>query len=156
MRPGLFPGQQRALRKALKKADKFDHFRQRTRRAFFGAILGGAAMSVAAFVVGRGRMASTTEESGQSGPRPQDPFAALALGPIEKLETHAVDLLAEIELGRASSAHWIGVERLALRALADLGPNKIRARLLRTRDAVKLPPELESVFAGLDAMAKGR
>jgi hypothetical protein len=30
----MFPSQERALRKAFKKADKFDHFRQRTRRQF--------------------------------------------------------------------------------------------------------------------------
>ena len=60
MRPGLFPSQQRALRQAFKKADKFDHFsfRQRTRRAFLG--LGALALGMGAggFALGRGGRSS--------------------------------------------------------------------------------------------------
>lgn len=153
MRPGLFPSQQRAIQKAFRKADAFDHFRQRTRRGFIGAIFGGIAASAGTFFAGL-QIAAAAPAS--RPPMPAPPFDAVALGPIERLEARALEVLAEIEMGRASTALWVGVERLALRSLVEPHRDALRARLLATRAAVAVPPALQSTFARLEAMTKGR
>ena len=81
---------------------------------------------------------------------------ALAMGDIEILEQRAVDLLAEVELGRATPAIWIGVERLVLHALADAQRTMLRRRLLVTPTAVELPRALIAPFARLSAMQQGK
>lgn len=156
MRPGLFPSQQRALQRAFKKADAFDHFRQRTRRAFVGAVLGGLSVSVGTYFLGRGLQSRDPSATGTVTESTPQSFDAVALGPIEKLEAQALNVLAEIEMGRATPALWIGVERLALRAVVEANREPLRARLIATRSAVQIPAGLESAFARLVAVARGR
>lgn len=89
MRSGFLPSQQRELRKASKKADAFDHFRQRTRRRFVALGLLGIAGSAGTFWLGRrGPWAPGTGEVDVASPAPLDAAHRLALGPDADLRAN--------------------------------------------------------------------
>jgi hypothetical protein len=125
LRSGLFPSQQRLLQQAFKKADKFDHFRARTRRSFL-ALAGASAVAVAgSFYVGHS-VGSSTATTPQPVPKSSRIAAAagqletLALGPLDQLERAHPMLVSYLDLhtAEATDAHWLGFERLLLLALS--------------------------------------
>jgi hypothetical protein len=124
------------MRKAFRKADKFDHFRQRTRRAFLGVGALALALGGAAGFAGRGWW----------GQKPTSPaagsIAALATGSLDQLRANYQMLLAAIETGKATPAHWHGYERLVLLALSGIEgvPSTLATDLLLTA-SVQPPPE---------------
>ncbi len=128
MRSGMLPSQQRALRQAFKKADKFDHFRKRTRRSFLALGSLGLAGTIAGFWVGR----STTWFSGSEGAhdlegRPVDPriqsmlpwARELARGDERALVEHYVGFLFVFGRVQADEALWHGFHRLVEVAKRD-------------------------------------
>lgn len=124
MRQGFLPGQQRALRQAFRKADAFDRFRQRTRRAFFGMGLLALGTGASGFVAGR--QTRHREQPADSAPTTLD---AVALGPLPKLVADYPSVLAAIETGQATEALWLGFERLLLLSLS--ATEGVRATLAR-------------------------
>ncbi|HLU38663.1 MAG TPA: hypothetical protein VK081_04710 [Planctomycetota bacterium] len=152
MRLGLLPGQRKQLAKLVKKAHAFDRFRQRTRRAFFLVILGGASATIAGFAAGK----SVGTGARDDATKPGHPLDEIALGPIERLEARSLDVLAAIETGRETPALWIGVERLALRALAEPARANARRRLHALASTVRVPESLRSTFAAIAESVRGR
>jgi hypothetical protein len=145
MRPGLFPSQQRALKKALKKADKFDHFRQRTRRTFLSLVAVAATTCCGAYLLGR-----ATAVDGRAGktvgvdPALRDKLAlahALATGPDQELRRNYAGFLLLMDAHRGDEITWGGFARLSRMALESRGPEEIRLakRLLLTADALEAP-----------------
>ena len=118
MRSGMLPSQQRALRRAFKKADAFDHFRTRTRRAFFGLFGLSALGASAAYWLGQ-RTASEPAASATNSVASE--LETLALGPLDALEQAHPLLIAYLDLHTADAKpkHWLGLERLAFLALSE-------------------------------------
>lgn len=121
MRSGLFPAQQRMLRRLVKKADKFDQFRQRSRRALFGCgILAGLTGLVAGFGAGGGL------ESAESVATPPtsalDPLLTrglqMAIDADENLLRDALPFLLILEAHSDHAGLWVGYGRL-VRAVID-------------------------------------
>jgi hypothetical protein len=135
MRPGLFPSQQRALRKALKKADKFDHFRRRTRRTFLGLGALGLFAGVTGFAAGRHRSRSVDTDTDDDTLIGQ--HRSLAAAPIARLRAGYIVFLASMEQAPADPRFWVGFERLATHALETRDAELIR-RLRVTANAVPI------------------
>ena len=146
MRPGLFPSQQRALRRAFKKADAFDHFRQRTRRAFVGLSLLAVATGVGGFVFGRRRGAVDEPDEAASL---IDRHRALATAPLERLRAAQLVFLASMEQSPGDEEFWVGFERLATHALSQPGNDEILRRLRITARSVPVPNGYEWVVQRL-------
>lgn len=151
MQQGLFPSQQRALRQAFKKADAFDHFRQRTRRAFLSMLLGGAGMGAGMTAAGYwlGRRHGAT--AAQPARHPDVEWMhALVRGPLADLEAAAPNLTATIDLHGGDADLWLGFERLVLTALAH-GDRQSLARDLLVLARVAPPPaHLHALVERLD------
>jgi hypothetical protein len=147
MRSGLFPSQQRALRQAFKKADKFDHFRQRTRRAFFAGGALAVACAVAAFWAGvrLGRVAETQE------PRAATPawMNELALGPVEALRQQAIHLLTAVSGKPADDVLWLGFHRLVRVYVSNPSEEALRRMLLQVASRPDAPPAARETIADL-------
>jgi hypothetical protein len=171
MRSGLFPSQQRALRQAFKKADKFDHFRQRTRRSF---VLGGiAAVGAAAgtFWVGikmgrKGAVAPTTTsvraeaETPLRGPL-QGKLAVAhrwSTAPDEELRANYALFLVILDAHGGDDLLWAGFARLAGMAEAGAGePNRFLAqRLLASARRLPPPAFVSHHLSLLQARVEGR
>ena len=132
MRPGLFPSQQRALRQAFKKADKFDHFRQRTRRAFLG--LGALALGMGAGGLALGRSGRVPQiaadlKANAGPPHLPEPLLDIVTGPLENLRTEAMNVAAALEAAPHDSVLWIGFHRLVALALNRPEDDLLRRRL---------------------------
>jgi hypothetical protein len=136
----MFPSQQRALRQAFKKADAFDHFRQRTRRGFLAVAGLGVAGCIGAFVLGRRFAPAAAEATATNLDRELAGVHALALGPVARLEHGAADILSRIELHGGDDTLWLGCERLILHALAR-GDRQVLARAILAMAAVRPVPE---------------
>lgn len=134
MRQGLFPSQQRALRQAFKKADAFDHFRQRTRRAFLSLAALAVGTGVAGFVTGRSWHAAADDPPTS----PLQRYRALATGPFGDLHASHLGFLAAMEEATGDERFWVGFERLATHGLRESDRALLR-RLLATARAVPAP-----------------
>jgi hypothetical protein len=133
MRSGMLPSQQRALRRAFKKADAFDHFRTRTRRAFLGLGSLAAALGLGGLLVGRASV------SDARAPR-SDAYRELALAPLDDLRSAHLGFLAALEEAPDDRALWVGFERLAQVALSQPTETELLRRLratLRTNAPVR-------------------
>lgn len=117
MRSGMLPSQQRALRRVFKKADAFDHFRTRTRRAFLGLFGLSALGATATYWLGQRAGDTAAPVANQAA----TDLEALALGPLDALEQAHPLLIAYLDLHSADAkpGHWLGLERLALLALTE-------------------------------------
>jgi hypothetical protein len=142
MRLGLLPGQQRVLDQAFKKARAFDRFRQRTRRTVLATAGGGLLLGVAAFFAGRSVVEAPV-------PQTTHPMDALALGDAQRLQARAIDLLAEVEMGRGTPSLWVGVERLILCAMLADDASPLRTRVLALRALPSLPPAIATALTKL-------
>lgn len=112
MRSGMLPSQQRALRRVFKKADAFDHFRTRTRRAFFGLGSLAAALGLGGVFVGRATLSDTSA-------RQFDRYRELALAPLDQLRSAHLAFLGALEQNPDDRTLWVGFERLAQLALSQ-------------------------------------
>jgi hypothetical protein len=161
MRPGLFPSQQRALQKALKKAEKFDHFRQRTRRTFCLLLVGAAAATVGSFYAGQvvGRRVSPraghAEETDRAAfLRQQLPLAhRLARSTDRELEAGYATFLLVMSGTGGDDVLWHGYERLGALALAraDERGREIADGLVRAASMLTVPERLQPLLARLRA-----
>jgi hypothetical protein len=153
MRPGLFPSQERALRRAFKKADKFDHFRRRTRRTFLGlgllAVVGTSLGAASGFWLGRRRAV--------------DPWAArivlahkIAAAAEDVLLRDHVPFLMVLEHTGGDDVLWLGFERLARLVLSSTAPEhrELARRLRLTFDVTAPPPEVLLLRPLLEARAR--
>jgi hypothetical protein len=155
MRPGLFPSQQRAIRQAFKKAEKLDHFRQRTRRAFLGLGALALGMGVGGYAVGK-LMSSPVTRLGHD-PRLTsrvDQGRRMAAQPDPILRRDHATLLLIIEGVGADDAMWVGFARLAHMALAnqDAEDRQLARRLLTTAEQVSPPAYLQPLVESLRRM----
>src|SRR5690606_20930272 len=96
MRLGLLPSQQRALRKTMKKARKFDDFRARTRRHFLALGIVAGSASVASFFVGRGTSSEPAADSALPLPLLRQAHR-LTVGSIDELLADYATLLLALE-----------------------------------------------------------
>jgi hypothetical protein len=113
MRSGLFPAQQRMLRRLVKKADKFDSFRQRSRRALFGCgILAGLTGLVAGFGAGGGLECAATPPTSALDPLLTRGLQ-MAIDADDNLLRDALPFLLILEAHSDHAGLWIGYGRLA-------------------------------------------
>jgi hypothetical protein len=157
LRSGLFPSQQRLLRQAFKKADKFDHFRARTRRSFL-AIIGASAVAVTgSFFIGHS-VGSSNAPTPRPVPKSSRIAAAagqletLALGPLDQLEQAHPMLISYLDLHttQATDAHWLGFERLLLLALSAPDAKRGLAReITRVAEVRSTPTHLQPLIEQL-------
>jgi len=127
MRLGLLPSHKRELQRAFKKADAFDHFRQRTRRAFlglWGLAVGGSGLS---FFAG-------CKVAGTRAPMqpPVGPLDATALGRILEPLTQPTEISGRRVRGLRP---WAGPDQALLEAI---GRGEFIANGFRNRDLVRL------------------
>ncbi len=154
MRSGMFPSQQRALRRAFKKADKFDHFRKRTRRSF---VLGGMVAAVAAaasFWAGTmvGSSKATNDEVASRWHKKIPWAEEFASSPIEVLAASRSTFLTVIEQTGGTDAMWRGYERLADRAI-ETRDAELANRLL---EVIRLAPPPQSLGRTIEGLHKVR
>ena len=155
MRSGMFPSQQRALRQAFKKADKFDHFRQRTRRSFVLGGIGAVVAAAGAFCVGVGVGSSSAAANPTVADRwlKKLPWAEeFASMPIEIMETSRSTFLIVIEQTGGSEATWRGFAKLASRAIEQRNA-ELAIRLLQV---VRLAPPPDSFGRLIEDLHKVR
>jgi hypothetical protein len=144
----MFPSQQRALRRAFKKADKFDHFRKRTRRSFVLGGIGAVVAAAGAFLAGLavGSQSPRTDSKSRVADRwlQRVPWAErFAAQPIEILESGRSTFLMVIEETGGTDALWKGFERLAERALTSRGVEGVELARLLLRTCRLAPPPVE-------------
>ena len=94
MHLGMLPSQKRALQRAFKKADKFDHFRSRTRRAFVGGGVAAIAAAATSFWVGL----RTGTRKGRAVPKPATGFTAR--------QRRRLDRFVDAKPGQPMASHW--------------------------------------------------
>ncbi len=158
MRPGLFPSQQRALRRTFKKADAFDNFRQRTRRAFVGLGLLAVATGVGGFALGRWWNSDATPEREVVRDRWRAKLSwaqTYAEQPIAILSANYATFLMVIEQTGGDERTWRGFEKLlnhSLSAAADSDAH-LKQMLLRT---AKIAPPPEWLHVPVQRLAKAR
>lgn len=154
MRTGLLPSQQRALQRAFKKADKFDHFRQHTRRSLLAA---GCAALCGAF--GAYWMGANSATSGNgSAPPSEHPrliiVRRLAAATDDSLWAQRATFLQAADEVGGSESGWLGMRRLAKMTLATGREDKVfAARLLKSMSHER-PAYLEDVHRELQAMVR--
>ena len=155
MRLGMLPGQQRALQRAFKKADKFDHFRSRTRRAFVGGGIAAIAAAATTFWVGmRVGGGRTTAPDATTKVPPRQPLARkLAAASDADLLRAQNTFLQKLELAPEDSIAWIGFRRLAGMAGAR-NDRVLAARLLLTLNLAREDSEVGDLAADLRQLAK--
>lgn len=155
MRQGFLPSQRRELRRAFKKAQAFDRFRQRTRRGFLG-MLGFAAVAGAGGVWA-GRATSPRAPSEPNALQPEDlvHLHDLAFGPIENLERRAMHVVDGIRRHPGDERLGYGIQRLITVALVHPTNLVLRARLhdLAT-DAKVFPRPVEEALEQFTAFTK--
>lgn len=137
MRLGLLPSQKRALDRAFKKADAFDHFRARTRRAFLGLGFAAGVTGVIGFFVGRGTGRAHDDPVGpvDSNESPRLAVARrLAAAPDEQLWRERNTFLLAIEESGGDAEAWVGFRRLSSMVLGQPEPlrREVAMRLLKT------------------------
>jgi hypothetical protein len=148
MRPGLFPSQQRALRKALKKADKFDHFRKRTRRSF---VLVGALSALSA---GAAVWSAIRSVAVQGPPGSLDRWATVAVGPLSELRQRAIPLLGALDGRPEHDPIWQGYHRLVADSTLAPGDTPLRRMLIQV---AQRPGSPQAAKDALDVLtARGR
>ncbi len=154
MRTGLLPSQQRALQKAFKKADKFDHFRQRTRRSLIAA---GCAALCGAF--GAYWLGSNSAVSDSGGARPSEHprliiVRRLAATPDDSLWAQRATFLQAADEVGGSESGWLGMRRLATMTLTKGREDKVfAARLLKSMSHER-PAHLEDTYRELQALVR--
>jgi hypothetical protein len=148
---GLFPGQRAALRRMMKKADKFDRFRQRTRRALLATVVGSVAACGAAWFggwrAGRSAMAAPPDE-----PNPglaADPLLDLANGPLVALERQSMHLLRALHGRGEGDPLWLGYYRLTLVATQQGHDTPLRRQLLEVGERSGAPAAAREAAAQL-------
>jgi len=154
MRSGLLPSQQRELRRAFKKADAFDHFRERTRRSFLGLGLLGALGTAAGFWFGTVRSADKGRPSANAGPVPLEKAHELALGPDAELRRNAAMFLVMLDRSGGDEVTWAGFGRLARMATADGGDRRLASRLLATTARLAPPVLLQPLVRRLQEVGR--
>ncbi len=150
MRPGMFPSQQRAMRQAFKKADKFDHFRARTRRSLVLGGVASVAAAAAAFWVGTRTADAAVGREADSHPRPaqhEEWLRALAVGPISELRSRAMHLTAALESAEVDDGLWVGFHRLCSHSLTHADDTALRNRLLSFAPRSPVPHVAEALAA---------
>ena len=156
MRLGMLPGQQRALQRAFKKADKFDHFRSRTRRAFVWGGVAAIASAAGTFWVGvRTGMAATGHNPPATAHPGQSVARNLAAASDADLLRDRLTFLQRLELAPEDSVAWIGFRRLAGMAVAGRD-RALAARLLLTLNLARADFEVDvsDLEADLRQLAK--
>ncbi len=153
MRPGMFPSQQRAMRQAFKKADKFDHFRARTRRSLVLGGVASVAAAVGAFWAGTRMGGAAAPPDADSHPRRQIVHRLAAATDPDLWQQRHTFLQALEEVG-GDQAGWVGFRRLAEMALV-VGPTEqvLAARMLKTLQRER-PTHLQDVETRLSAIAR--
>jgi hypothetical protein len=148
----MFPSQQRALAKALKKADKFDDFRGRTRRSFIALATAGACGCIGAFFLGRGFAESASPASADPW-RTSLPWAReFSRQPVETLIQGASTYLSVLQnAGGDELELWQGFAKLATYALenSDTQAQALRARLRVFCSRVRVPAQFQSTVQQL-------
>jgi hypothetical protein len=150
----MFPSQQRALRRAFKKADKFDHFRKRTRRSFVLGGIGAVVAAAGAFWAGLA-VGSDVQQAEVVADRWRKklPWAEeFAYAPIETLETARASFLTVIEQTGGTETTWHGFARLANRAIEKAN----RDLALRLLEVVRLAPPPDSLRPLVDSLHEVR
>jgi hypothetical protein len=173
---GLFPGQRAVLRRMMKKADKFDHFRQRSRRAALLGLAGAALACAGSFwsglsvgQSGERRAPAPREDDQRVGDKPVDDkhpssevaptperdmlawLHALAIGPLEDLELREMHVLRAAEQSPADERLAYAVQRLTVLSLRKPDNQTLRARLLRLHAQRVMPEHVQSSLQLLDA-----
>ena len=153
MRPGMFPSQQRAMRQAFKKADKFDHFRARTRRSL---VLGGVASlaaAVGAFWVGTRTRDAAAAPGADSHPRRQLVHRLAAATDPDLWQQRHTFLQALEEVG-GDPVGWVGFRRLAqMTVLRGSAEQVLASRMLKTLQP-ECPTHLLDVETRLSAIPR--
>lgn len=159
MRSGFMPGQQAALRRAFKKAEAFDHFRQRTRRGFLSVGAAGIAGSIGAFWVGTWTSRHDSDVQRAHSPEPGHPQLAvahrLALGPDADLRANAAMFLVVLDAIGGDELTWAGFGRLVRMACEASPPDRRLARRLRaSADRPHRPTWLNDSVRELEALTR--
>ncbi len=155
MRPGLFPSQQRAMRKAFKKADKFDHFRKRTRRAFLAMGALGVGAAIGGFFLGRASVKVEAEDSVADSPlESRRQYARdLAQGPLDALVDAHQSFLLVLNRLPPDSVLWSGFARLADAAVSRRDA-RLAKRLLPTFGVHEVPNQVKQFEQSLELLTK--
>lgn len=152
MRSGMFPSQRQMLRRVFKKADKFDHFRRRTRRSL---VLGGAAALAAAvgsFWVGtRMGLSVTATPTAATGTPPW--LDQLAVGPLSELQRQAPLLLGTLSAKPADHVAWQGFHRLVAVAADQADQEGLRRMLVQVATHRDAPIAAREAIARLQRRA---
>jgi hypothetical protein len=119
----MLPSQQRALQRAFKKADKFDHFRSRTRRTFIGGAIAAAAATATSFWVGvRTGMSSAPTDAGHKADVPLGDMSGVgrrfATASDQDLRSNAALFLRILDTHASDDLLWAGFARLARMSIA--------------------------------------
>lgn len=153
MRLGLLPSQKRELQRAFKKADAFDHFRQRTRRTFLGVGALAVALGVGGFAAGRmtgaGRLADRDAVADPKLTARRDQARRLATQPDSILRRDHATFLLILDAVGDDEALWVGFARLGNMALQGEGDRQLMARLLTTARARRRPAYLDPLVETL-------
>lgn len=157
MRLGLLPSQKRELRKAFKKADKFDHFRQRTRRQFMAIGALGVATGIGGFFVGRTfglrtRELPPADESRRRWLQKLPWARTYAEQPAASLSTNYATFLMVIQQTGGDDPTWRGFAKLVEHALSPSCEDPyLRRALLRTCESAPPPDWLQPAVQRLAA-----
>ena len=155
MRLGLLPSQQRYLDQTFKKARAFDHFRQRTRRAFLGLGALALGLGIGGFAAGRASGGGSSRlGSGEVDPRlatKLDQARRLAAQTDEILRRDHATFLLVLDAVGDDETLWVGFARLANMALATKNAvdRQLAERLLATSRAASRPAHLNSLVEAL-------
>ena len=153
MRLGMLPSQKRALQRAFKKADKFDHFRSRTRRTFIGGGVAAIAAAAASFWVGmRTGRAEPAIPVAATSPR-QQMARRIAASSDSELMRDRFALLQGLEMTPNDPVAWVGFRRLAGMAAASQDRN-LATRLLLTLRLAHPSAEIDDLAEGIRLLAK--
>ncbi len=143
MRLGMLPSQKRALARAFRKADKFDHFRQRTRRTLLfggvGALFAAAGSFWAGASLGRPEPPMSVPPASVS-PR-LGAVHRIAAEPDAEFWSHRFTFLAALEESGGDAVGGVALRRLTTLTLARGSDERALAfRILRTLDTTQALP----------------
>ena len=152
MRLGMLPSQKRALQRAFKKADKFDHFRSRTRRTFVGGGVAAIAAAATSFWVGMRTGRGEAKPVVVTSPR-QQLARRIAASSDSDLMRDRFALLQGLEMTPNDPVAWGGFRRLA-RMATESQDGALAARLLLTLKMAQPSAEVDDLAEGIRLLAK--
>jgi hypothetical protein len=146
----MLPSQKRVLQRAFRKADKFDHFRARTRRTFVAGGVAAIAAAVGSFWVGRRTSRASPSHSGRPSPRKELARRLSAASDVE-LFRDRLAYLQGIEITPDDPVAWGGFRRLVTMA-QESRDRELAARLLLTFKLAEPSAQVDDMAAVLQQL----